>query len=69
MVNNRTKINVVNMIYTRLIMIALIVLMFIYYAMVIGQLSGWWKITNRKMKFVNLCVPFYYWVVSQNPKR
>lgn len=44
------------MIYTRLIMIALIVLMFIYYAMVIGQLSGWWKITNRKMKFVNLCV-------------
>lgn len=41
------------MIYTRLIMIALIVLMFIYYVMVIGQLSGWWKITNRKRRIIN----------------
>lgn len=57
------------MIYTRLILIAVMVLLFIYYAMIVGQLAGWWKITNRKMHFVNLCVPFYYWIVSQNPKR
>lgn len=57
------------MIYTRFILIAIIVLLFIYYVMVVGQLFGAVKVTNRPIKFVNLCIPFYYWVVSQSPKK
>lgn len=37
--------------------------------MVIGQLFGKWKITNREIKFSYLCIPFYYWIVSQEKKK
>lgn len=57
------------MIYTRFISIAVVVLAFIYYVMIVGQLFGGWKVTNRKIKFINLCIPFYYWIVSQNAKK
>lgn len=57
------------MIYTRFLLIAVMVLLFIYYIMVVGQLFGAVKVTNRPIKFVNLCIPFYYWVVSQSPKK
>lgn len=57
------------MIYTRFISIAIVILAFIYYVMVIGQLFGAWKVTNRPIKFANLCIPFYYWAVSQSPKK
>jgi len=57
------------MIYTRFISIAVVILAFIYYVMVVGQLFGAWKVTNRPIKFINLCIPFYYWMVSQNPKK
>lgn len=57
------------MIYTKIILTAFLILAFIYYVMVVGQLLGAIKVTNRQIKFVNLCIPFYYWIVSQNPKK
>lgn len=53
------------MIYARLLLGAFIVLALIYYVMVIGQLFGAWKITQRPITFAKLCMPFYYWMVSQ----
>lgn len=53
------------MAYFRVITAIIVVLMTVYYAMVVGQLFGFWKITNKEISFVKLCIPFYYWVVSQ----
>lgn len=53
------------MIYARIILGALTLLIAVYYAMVVGQLFGAWKITQRQFTFTKLCVPFYYWIVSQ----
>lgn len=52
-----------NMIYTRFILGAVVLLIIIYYLMVVGQLFGVWKITDREIKFINLVIPFYYWMV------
>ena len=57
------------MIYARVLLAASVVLAVIYYVMVIGQLFGKWKITNREIKFSYLCVLFYYWMVSQEEKK
>lgn len=57
------------MIYARVLLAAFVVLVVIYYVMVIGQLFGKWKITNREIKFSLLCIPFYYWMVSQEEKK
>jgi hypothetical protein len=57
------------MIYARVLLFAFIVLAVIYYVMVIGQLYGKWRVTNREIKFINLCIPFYYWMVSQEEKQ
>lgn len=54
-----------NMAYFRLITIVVVLLMFLYYTMIVGHLFGFWKITNKKVSFVKLCIPFYYWIVSQ----
>ena len=54
-----------NMAYFRIITAIVILLMAIYYSMVVGQLFGFWKITYRKISFIKLCIPFYYWMVSQ----
>lgn len=51
------------MIYTRFILGAVVLLIIIYYLMVVGQLFGVWKITDREIKFINLVIPFYYWMV------
>lgn len=32
-------------------------------------LAAFWKITNREIKFSYLCIPFYYWMVSQEEKK
>lgn len=56
------------MIYARLILGAVILLAMIYYVMIVGQLFGVWKITQRQISFIKLCVPFYYWMVSQKIK-
>ena len=53
------------MIYARVLLGAFILLAAIYFAMVIGQLFGKWKITQRPISFAKLCVPFYYWIVTQ----
>lgn len=53
------------MIYTRFLLGAIIVLLIIYYVMIIGHLFNKWKITEREIEFYKLCIPFYYWVVSQ----
>lgn len=57
------------MIYARIILMALIVLSLIYYGMIVGQLFGKWKITRRKLTLGRLCIPFYYWIVSQNSNK
>lgn len=57
------------MIYTRFILGAIVILTIMYYIMVIGHLFGKWKITEREIKFSKLCVPFYYWIVSQEVKQ
>ena len=54
-----------NMAYFRIITAVVVLLMAIYYVMVVGQLFGFWKITYRKISFIKLCIPFYYWMVSQ----
>ena len=54
-----------NMAYFRFITTIAVLLMFLYYAMIVGQLFGFWKITNKEISFVKLCIPFYYWIVSQ----
>lgn len=53
------------MIYARVILGAFVLLAMIYYIMVVGQLFGAWAITRRPITFAKLCVPFYYWIVSQ----
>lgn len=50
------------MIYARLILIAFVVLLALYYAMVVGQLFGWFFITRKDMTFLKLLIPFYYWI-------
>lgn len=54
------------MIYIRIIMSTLILLIIVYYVMIIGHLFGAWKITRHAVTFTKLCIPFYYWAVSQN---
>lgn len=34
--------------------------------MIIGHLFDAWKVTHRKITFTKLCIPFYYWAVSQS---
>lgn len=51
------------MLYARIILIAFILLLVLYYAMVVGQLFGLFKMTSRKIKFSGLIIPFYYWIV------
>jgi len=58
-----------NMIYTKLITGAFLLLSIIYYGMVIGQLFGWWKITCRIFTFTRLCIPFYYWFAPQKENK
>lgn len=53
------------MIYARILLTAFITLAATYYIMVVGHLFGLWKLTQRRITFVKLCVPFYYWMVSQ----
>lgn len=51
------------MLYAKLILGAIVALLIIYYVMIVGQLFGSWKITNKKIKFNKLIIPFYYWMV------
>lgn len=57
------------MIYARILLGAFVLLALIYYSMVVGHLFGAWKITRRQITFAKLCIPFYYWAVSQETKK
>lgn len=57
------------MIWIRLVVIAFAILYGIYYFMVISQLFGIIKFTNRKFTFKRCLVPFYYWIANQDEKR
>lgn len=57
------------MIWIRLISIAFAILYAIYYVMLISQLFGAFKFTNRKFTFGRCLVPFYYWIAPQDEKR
>ena len=54
-----------DMSYFRLLSIILVVLMLLYYGMIVGHLFGFWKITHKEIVFTKACIPFYYWIVSQ----
>lgn len=53
------------MIYSRLVMLAVIVLLVTYYIMIVLHQFGIIKITNKNVKFNKAVIPFYYWIVSQ----
>ena len=57
------------MIWIRRVVIAFAILYGIYYFMVISQLFGIIKFTNRKFTFRRCLVPFYYWIANQDEKR
>lgn len=57
------------MIYARVLSVAILILLVSYYVMIIGQLFGLWKLTDRKIGFSSLCVPFYYWIVPQQEEQ
>ena len=57
------------MIWIRLVVIGFAILYGIYYFMVISQLFGIIKFTNRKFTFKRCLGPFYYWVAKQDKKR
>lgn len=48
------------MLYIRILFIFFIAVYLFYYAVVIGHLLNCWKITNEKIKFSKLIIPFYY---------
>lgn len=50
------------MIYTRFVFSIIVILLITYYIMVVGQLFGMWKLTTKKLEFIKLCIPFYYWI-------
>lgn len=56
------------MIYLRLLVTVFCCMTAIYYLMIVGHLFGVWKMTRRTVTFAKLCIPFYYWAVSQNNK-
>lgn len=56
------------MLYAKILLGAFVLLAAIYYGMLIGHLFGKWKITRRQITFARMCVPFYYWIVSQHYK-
>lgn len=57
------------MLYTKLILGAVVILLIIYYIMVVGQLCDALKFTNRQIKFKKLVIPFYYWVDMEKKRK
>lgn len=50
------------MIYTKVFLGLLIILLLVYYTTVIMHLLDVLYLTNKKITFVRLCIPFYYWI-------
>ena len=54
----------------RLLIMAVVTLLAVYYLMVILQLFGVLSMTNRKFIFTRCITPFYYWIASvEEPKK
>lgn len=47
------------MILTRLILMAMVILLFINYLVVIGHTSGTYPLYNKRMPLWKACIPFY----------
>ena len=56
------------MIYLRILIVAFNILLFVYYAMLIGQAMGMLKFTKREITFRRGIVPFYYWIAPNDEK-
>ena len=54
------------MIWIRLISMAFGLLYAIYYIMLVAQLLGAFKFTNRNFSFIRCLIPFYYWIAPQD---
>lgn len=52
------------MIAFRVISLVIMLLLAIYYGMLILQLFGAIKFTNRKITVTRCLIPFYYWVTN-----
>lgn len=48
------------MVYIRILFVFFMALYVFYYALILGHLLNFWKITNEKIKFHKLIIPFYY---------
>ena len=57
------------MIWLRILISMFAYLGAIYYIMLLFQLFGKLKFTNRKMTFLRCVTPFYYWIVSQDESK
>ena len=48
------------MVYLRILFVAFIVLYIVYYVLILGHLAKLWRLTNQKIEFHKLLIPFYY---------
>lgn len=54
------------MIWLRILILAFAYLCIMYYVMLVLQLFGCIKFTNRNMTFLRCMLPFYFWVMPQD---
>lgn len=57
------------MIWIRLVTFLISFLIGIYYIMLVIQLYGGIKFTNRKFTFLRCIIPFYYWIMPQEENK
>lgn len=57
------------MIWIRLVTFLISFLIGIYYTMLVIQLYGGIKFTNRKFTFLRCIIPFYYWIMPQEENK
>lgn len=57
------------MIWLRLVTFLISFLIGIYYIMLVIQLYGGIKFTNRKFTFLRCIIPFYYWLMPQEENK
>lgn len=54
------------MIWIGIIRLAFIAVLIIYYACLVGHLTGAYLMTYRKITFLRCIIPFYYWITDPN---
>ena len=57
------------MLYARILLVALIPMLVVYYLFCVGQLFGLLKFTQREINFGKAMIPFYYFIKSKKIKK